>query len=89
MAAHAGEAISNVRVVKAFANEVNTIKEFETISNEVYKVGEKKGVNWGVFMFVLSCLKSIAMLGVMYLASIWYEEEHLTVGSTTAYLLYM
>jgi len=28
MAAHAGEALSNVRVVKAFANEFKTIEEF-------------------------------------------------------------
>lgn len=55
----------------------------------MYKVGFKKGINWGIFMLVLSILKSMGMLGTMYLASMWYEEEHLTVGNTMAYLLYM
>lgn len=89
MAAHAGEALSNVRVVKAFANEERTVEEFKECSDKVYDVGFIKGKYWGVFMLVLSCLKSFAMIGIMYLASIWYEEEHLTVGATMAYLLYM
>lgn len=89
MAAHAGEALSNVRVVKAFANETKTIEEFNRTSDDVYNIGFKKGINWGWFMLVLSCLRSIAIIGIMYLASIWYEQEHLTIGSTMAYLLYM
>jgi len=46
MGAIANENFGNIRVVKAFANEINAVKTFEVISQKVYKTGETKGYYW-------------------------------------------
>jgi len=89
MGAIANENFGNIRVVKAFANEINAVKTFEVISQKVYKTGETKGYYWGVFMFFLAILRSLAYIGVMYLSGLYYEDENMTIGSVMAYLLYM
>jgi ATP-binding cassette, subfamily B, multidrug efflux pump len=89
MGATANENFGNIRVVKAFANEINAVKSFEVINQKVYKTGETKGYYWGVFMFFLSILRSLAYIGVMYLSGLYYEDENMTIGSVMAYLLYM
>ena len=72
MGAVANENISNIRVVKAFANEVNAVKSFDELNQKVFKTGETKGYYWGGFMFMLATMRSLAIAGVMYLSAVYY-----------------
>ena len=57
MAAIAGESFSNVRVVKAFAEEDGSVKRFKHYNDRVYAFGLKKGYIWGANMFFFSTLR--------------------------------
>lgn len=89
MAAIAGESFSNVRVVKAFAEEDGSVKRFKHYNDRVYSLGLKKGYIWGANMFFFSTLRQTALTGVMFITAFVFEEEQLSVGEIMAYLLYL
>lgn len=51
LGAIAQETISNVRTVKAFANEQNSIAQYHTQNLVVKQFGKKKSIVWGFYMF--------------------------------------
>lgn len=51
LGAIAQETISNVRTVKAFANEQNSVAQYHKQNLVVKQLGKKKSIVWGLFMF--------------------------------------
>lgn len=89
MSGIADESISNVRTVKAFANEEEEIRKFNEFSYKVYQIGVQKA-QWTAFFgfFTQFCLYG-AMALVIYIASILYDKDMITIGQITSFLFYM
>ena len=51
MSASAEESISNVKTVKAFAEERGHIAKFEDVNTEVFEYGRARAYFWAVFFF--------------------------------------
>jgi len=51
MMAVAQETFSNIRTVKAFADEKGSINSFKKQNDNVYHIGRVKSMLWGGFMF--------------------------------------
>jgi ABC-type multidrug transport system fused ATPase/permease subunit len=89
MSTIADESLNNVRIVKAFCTEEDEIKKFTEYSTNVYKIGLKKAYWTGFFgFFVQLCLYG-AMALIIYIASILYERDMITIGRITSFLFYM
>jgi len=48
----AEESISNIRTVKAFANEIEEITKYSKGNEHVYNAGKKKAFNNAIFQFM-------------------------------------
>lgn len=85
----AQEAISNIRTVKAFADEKGSLEMYKVGNQKVYMEGVKKARVYGAFYFSFTVLQQAAFACILYIIGVTYEDETLTVGNTMAYLLYM
>jgi len=83
------EAISNVRTVKAFANEANEIEKFRKANLEVYAIGMKSAVAYAGFTGFVQLAMNSCMAGVIYYGAILVKDGKITIGEISAYLLYM
>jgi len=89
MSTIADESLSNIRTVKAFSNEEEEIRKFNEYSHNVYKLGLTKAYWTGFFgFFVQICLYG-AMVLIIYIASILYAKDMITIGKITSFLFYM
>ena len=68
----AEESISNVRTVKAFANESEEISKYAKGNDVVYTVGKKKALNKATFEFFTQGLLYTSMTSVVYIASLLF-----------------
>lgn len=85
----AEESISNVRTVKAFANELAEIKKYETINKDCYDIGMKVAIYSGFFqVFIVAAMNGV-MAGIIYYGSILHQEGEVSVGDITSFLLFM
>lgn len=89
MSTIADESLSNVRTVKAFANESEEIRKFNEFSQKVYKIGFRKAA-WTAFFgfFTQFCLYG-AMALILYVASILYERGMISLGTISSFLFYL
>ena len=85
----AEESFSNIRTVKAFQNEDNEIMRFEEGNERVYQMGRKKALYQSIFSFFSMALLFGSMAGIIYVASILYENDSITIGSISSFLFYM
>ena len=83
------EAISNVRTVKAFANEAAEIAKFRKANQEAYAIGRKSAIVYAFFGGFVQFAMSGCMAGVIYYGAILCKDGKITVGEISAYLLYM
>ena len=60
------EALSGIRVVKAFAQEQREIREFEKVNAKISEIGIKTSVNRTVFFATISFLTGFGVLVVWY-----------------------
>jgi len=81
--------ISNVRTVKAFAEERGSLKKFEEMNEAVYKVAQHKAQVWGWFMFFMKFFTTGALAGLILFVSSQVKNDKLSIGSVMAYMLYM
>jgi len=84
----ATESISNIRTVKAFADEENTSLRFATTSQDVFEYGRSKGYFWALFFLSYRTLQFLADVAIVYTISRTYEDFELNIGQVTAILLY-
>jgi len=85
----AEESFSNVRTVKAFSNEAEECSRFNEGNTIVYNYGVIKAKWAGLFSFVVQVLLYGAMAGVIYMASVQYENGKISIGQITSFLFYM
>jgi ABC-type multidrug transport system fused ATPase/permease subunit len=89
MATVAEESFGNIRTVKAFSNEEEEIRKFILGSQEVYKVGVKKQI-WGAgYSFLTQLCLYGGMALVIYIASLLYKNNKITIGAITSFYFYM
>ena len=85
----AEESISNVRTVKAFANEMAEIKKYKVINKDCYDVGVKVAIYSGFFqVFIVGAMNGV-MAGIIYYGSILNQRGEVSVGDITSFLLFM
>ena len=85
----AEESISNVRTVKAFANEMAEIKKYQVINKDCYDVGVKVAIYSGFFqVFIVGAMNGV-MAGIIYYGSILNQRGEVSVGDITSFLLFM
>ena len=89
MSSHATERISLIRTVKAFADEKDSIDVMEGHLDKILEKGKKKAYAFAILMICFQVTMSLSFVGVMYLASIWYAEDNMSIGQVMSYLLYL
>lgn len=86
----AQESISNIRTVKAFADEIGSLDAYKIGNQKVYGEGVKKARVYGMFYTSFTALQNSAFALILFIIGLTFENEpNLTVGNTMAYLLYM
>lgn len=83
------ESISDIRTVKAFANEEMTFLRFATINQSVFEVGRARGYYWAIYFFGYKAMDHLSALGIIYLVARTYEQLDLTIGEVAAVMLYV
>lgn len=61
----AEETISNIRTVKAFAEEKGALEKFKKYNDDIWRVALIKGFYWGIFMFAMKLLTASALAGLI------------------------
>lgn len=89
MSSIADESISNIRVVKAFANEKEEVMKFNLKSDNVYKFGQKKFMWQGLFGFMTQISLYGAMALQLYVANELYKKGELKIGTISSFLFYL
>ena len=85
----AEESISNIRTVKAFANEPEEILKYSKGNDFVYSAGKKKALTNAIFQFVTQAMLYSAMAAVIYISSLLYQKGTISTGVITSFLFYM
>ena len=85
----AEESISNIRTVKAFANEIEEITKYSKGNEHVYNAGKKKAFNNAIFQFMTQGLLYSSMSAVIYISSLLYQNGTISVGQISSFMFYM
>ena len=83
------ESISDIRTVKAHANEEMTFLRFATINQSVFEVGRARGYYWAIYFFGYKAMDHLSSLAIIYLVARTYESLNLTIGEVAAVMLYV
>jgi ABC-type multidrug transport system fused ATPase/permease subunit len=89
MCSYAEETLSNIRTVKAFADEKQCLAKYNSESMKVYEWANKMAKLWGFFMAQLQILGAGSLAIVCFSASVFYQQNDISIGTITAFLLYM
>lgn len=82
------ESFTNIRTVKACANEDAEIKKFTKWNNEVLAAGRTKACHIAVYQLVMEVLMYSAMAAVIYVASLQYKNGDISLGKVTSFLFF-
>jgi ABC-type bacteriocin/lantibiotic exporter with double-glycine peptidase domain len=85
----AQEDIANIRTVKAFACEKQEMDKFRKLNKEAYDIGMKGAVYAGLFTFFIIAVLYTSEAALIYYGAYLIEHNELTIGSLSAFLLYM
>ncbi|XP_029156705.1 ATP-binding cassette sub-family B member 10, mitochondrial-like [Nylanderia fulva] len=86
--ATAEERISNIRTVKAFAQENREIDRYGTKLQEVLKMCYKESLYRGMFFGMTGLSGNAIVLSVLYNGVFMVSNSEITIGSLSAFLLY-
>lgn len=89
MSTIAEESFSNIRTVKAFSNEDEEIQKFAMGNKKSYNIGVKKTVYSSLFALFTQLMLYGSMAAVVYVGSILYQDEKITIGEMSSFLFYM
>lgn len=84
----AEEKISNIRTVKAFAQELNEMENYRTKLINLLKLCEKESLYRGVFFGMAGLTGNAMTLSVLYYGGVMLTDSIITVGNLSAFLLY-
>ena len=87
--ARLNEALSGIRVVKTFAQEVREIREFEKKNTELMKISRKTARNWFVFFAMMSLVTGFGVLIVWLFGGLEVLGGNLTLGTLMAFYSFM
>ena len=88
MSATVEESLSNIKTVKAFAEEKGHVEKFEKANWEVFEFGRSRAYFWALFFFANGVLGQGATVVIILVMSLYFEEFGMTAGKATAILLY-
>ena len=89
MSTIAEESFSNIRTVKAFSNEDEEIQKFAVGNKKSYNISVKKTVYSALFALFTQLMLYGSMAAVVYVGSILYQDEKITIGEISSFLFYM
>ena len=87
--ARLNEALSGIRVVKAFAQEVREIREFEKKNMELMQISRKTARNFLLFFAMMSLVTGFGVLIVWLFGGREVLGGNLTLGTLIAFYSYM
>ncbi|WP_218033968.1 ABC transporter ATP-binding protein [Paenibacillus koleovorans] len=85
---HIEETISGLVVVKAFNREEKSIKEFETVNQELYSVGLKAQIWSGFLMPLLGVINNIGFASIAIVGGLMAVQGDITIGVIASFLSY-
>ncbi|KAG8042265.1 hypothetical protein G9C98_004899 [Cotesia typhae] len=88
LATTAEEKISNIRTVKAFAQENNEIKRYSSKLDDLLNLCYKESFYRGIFFGLTGLTGNAIILSVLYYGGVMMSESTITVGNLSAFLLY-
>jgi len=83
------DALSGIRVVKAFAQEEREIKRFDRRSLDLFHVGVQAEQMWATFIPILSFFIGTGSLIIWFLGGQQVLSETISLGTLMAFLAYM
>lgn len=89
MCSHAEETLSNIRTVKAFSDEKQSLAKYNEESKRVYFWGNRMAIIWGYFMAQIQILGAGSLAIVCFSASVFVKRDEISIGVVTSFLLYM
>ena len=69
MSANVEESLTNIKTVKAFAEEKGHVKRFEKSNSEVFEFGRTRAYFWAIFFFANTVLGSGATIVIILVMS--------------------
>ncbi|KAJ8683403.1 hypothetical protein QAD02_019195 [Eretmocerus hayati] len=84
----AEEKISNIRTVKAFAQETNEIEIYRTKLQDLLQLCYKESFYRGIFFGLTGLSGNVIILSVLYYGGCMLSDSAISVGSLSAFLLY-
>ena len=89
LSARLNEALAGIHVVKAFAQEIREIREFEKKNTDLMQISRRTARHWLVFFAVTSCLTGCGGLIIWLVGGMEILRNNLTLGTLTAFSHYM
>ena len=89
LSAQLNEALAGIRVVKAFAQEVREIREFEKRNTDLMHISRRTARHWLVFFAVMSFLTGCGGLIIWLVGGLEVLKGSLTLGTIAAFSHYM
>ena len=83
------EALSGIRVVKAFAQEIREIAAFSKRNKALRQISIKTEVNWEIFFATSSLVTGLGVLIVWLFGGLEVINDNLTLGTLLAFYAYM
>lgn len=84
----AEERISNIRTVKAFAQETNEIKRYGTKLEDLLKLCYRESWYRGLFFGLTGLSGNVIVLSVLYYGGVMVSDSAISIGNLSAFLLY-
>ena len=89
LSARLNEALSGIRVVKAFAQETREIRSFEARNADLTEISVRTAKNWFVFMSTMGLVTGFGMLTVWFFGGMEVMAGTLTLGTLMAFYGFM
>lgn len=87
--ARVNEALTGIRIVKAFAQEPREIAVFENRNKDFTRLAVKAEINRGIFFATMSLLTSVGVMIVWFFGGKEVLDGELTLGKLLAFYSYM
>ncbi|XP_062573105.1 ATP-binding cassette sub-family B member 10, mitochondrial-like [Saccostrea cucullata] len=84
----AEERISNIRTVRAFAQETKEIENYNSKIEHVLQLMQKEAAALGLFWGLTGFTGNLIILSVLYSGGIMMQSSMITVGELSSFLLY-
>ncbi|KAI4497024.1 hypothetical protein M0802_007770 [Mischocyttarus mexicanus] len=84
----AEERISNIRIVKANAQEMQEVERYSSKLQVVLKLCYKESLYRGIFFSMTGLSGNVIILSALYYGGVMISDSTLTIGNLSAFLLY-